>query len=202
MSLALHTLERRITVEEYHAMGEAGVFPDGTRIELLDGRLIEMPPPGPAHSHCVNDLADLFNERLFAQEERPARTSVQNPIQLAEFDEPLPDLVLFDVDTPTDRHIRPDDTFLVVEVADTSLAKDRDVKAEKYGMEGIREYWVVDLENAVVEVFREPDVDGYGQRVRHRRGDELTVAALPDLAPIPVSDVLPADEPTGQSHPE
>jgi Uma2 family endonuclease len=186
----LHARERRITVEEYHAMGEAGIFSEDDRVELLDGHLIAMPPIGPEHSHSVNDLADLLNRQLYAVDTPPARTSVQNPIQLGEYGEPEPDLVLYDPDVSRNRHIQPNDVYLVVEVADTSVAYDRDVKAGHYGKAGIPEYWVVDLENEVIEVFRRPEADGYAERIRHHRGDALTVTALPDLSSLPVDDLL------------
>lgn len=186
----LHARERRITIEEYHAMGEAGIFSEDDRVELLDGHLIAMPPIGPVHSHGVNDLADLFNRQLYASEDPLARTSVQNPIQLGEYGEPEPDLVLYKPGVSRDRHIQPSDIFLAVEVADTSVEYDRDVKSARYGRAGIPEYWVVDLANEVIEVFRRPEADGYAERIRHRRGDVLTVRTLPELESISPEEVL------------
>lgn len=171
-------------------MGEAGIFSEDDRIELLDGHLIAMPPIGPAHSHGVNDLADLFNRRLNASEGRSVQVSVQNPLHLGEYGEPQLDIVLYDADMPRDRHIRPEDSFLVVEVAESSVEYDRNVKSERYGQAGIPEYWVVDLEQEVVEVFRRPESDGYAERIRHREGDELSMTTLPDVEPIPVDVIL------------
>lgn len=186
----LYARERRITVEEYHAMREAGIFSEDDRIELLDGHLIAMPPIGPAHSHGVNDLADLFNQQLYAFDDPPVQVSVQNPIQLGEYGEPQPDLVLYDPPVPRDRHIQPSDVVLVVEVAESSVEYDRDVKSDRYGRAGIPEYWVVDLEREALIVFRRPEEGGYAERIRHSRGDDLAVRALPDLEPLPVADVL------------
>lgn len=186
----LYARERRITVEEYHAMGEAGIFSEDDRIELLDGHLIAMPPVGPAHSHGVNDLADLFNQQLYAFDDPPARVSVQNPIQLGEYGEPQPDLVLYDPDVPRDRHIRPSDVILVVEVAESSVEYDRDVKSDQYGRAGIPEYWVVNLERDAVIVFRRPEEGGYAERIRHSRSADLAVKTVPDLNPLPVADIL------------
>jgi Uma2 family endonuclease len=95
---------------------------------------------------------------------------------------------------PTDRHPGPNDLLLVVEVADSSVEYDRNVKAQAYGEAGIPEYWGVDLENEVVEVFRRPEADGYAERIRHRRGDDLSVTTLPDLDPVPVADILGEQE--------
>ncbi len=183
---ALYTRERRITVEEYRAMGEAGILSEDDRIELLDGHLISTSPIGPSHAHCVNRLTELFGERKGTA----IRVSVQNPVHLDDVSEPEPDLVLYDSTAPTSRHLRPGDTFLVVEVADTSIEYDRDVKSDRYSQAGIPEYWVVDLANEVVEVFRRPEDDGYAERIRHRRGDTLTITALPDLDPLTVDDIL------------
>lgn len=186
----LHASERRISVEEYFAMGEAGILGEDDRVELLDGRLIDMPPIGPSHSHSVNDLGELFARRVYAGEEPPARVSIQNPIEIDEYDVPQPDVVLFDPEMPKDRHPRPDDIYLVVEVADTSVDYDRDVKAGHYAAAGIPEYWLIDLPNEAVDVFRQPEEDGYAERVRHRSGDSLTVSALPEMEAVPVEDVL------------
>ncbi|WP_423824864.1 Uma2 family endonuclease [Salinibacter ruber] len=91
----LHARERRITAEEYHhAIREAGIFSEKDRIEWLDGHLVAMPPIGPMHSHCVSDLTDLFNRRLYSFDHLPARVSVQNPIQLGEYGKPQPHLIV------------------------------------------------------------------------------------------------------------
>ncbi|WP_423824697.1 Uma2 family endonuclease [Salinibacter ruber] len=73
---------------------EAGIFSEKDRIEWLDGHLVAMPPIGPMHSHCVSDLTDLFNRRLYSFDHLPARVSVQNPIQLGEYGKPQPHLIV------------------------------------------------------------------------------------------------------------
>lgn len=171
-------------------MGEAGIFSEDDRVELLNGHLISMPPIGPQHGHSVDDLDELFSRRIYDLDPAPARLRVQGAIRLGEHSEPEPDLTLYDPHTPRHRHPRPSDIFLVVEVADSSADYDRDVKAQAYGEAGIPEYWVVDLENELVEVFRRPEADGYAERIRHRRGDDLSVTALPDLDAVSVADIL------------
>lgn len=186
----IHLRERRLTVDEYVAMAEAGIFSSDDRIELLDGRLIDMPPIGPSHSHRVDNLEELFARRLYAPDHTRARIRVQSPIQLDEHSAPEPDLVLYDPEMPRDRHPRPDDIFLVVEVAKSSVDYDRTVKAEHYAATGIPEYWLVDLSAELIDVFRQPEDDGYAERHRHRSGDALSVSTLPDVELIPIEDVL------------
>lgn len=171
-------------------MGEAGILGEDDRVELLDGRLIDMPPIGPPHSHGVNDLVDLFARRMHVGGEPQARLSIQNPIQLDDYGAPQTDVVLYDPDMPTDRHPLPEDIYLVVEVADSSVDYDRDVKASRYAAAGIPEYWLVDLPGEAVDVFRRPEDDTYAERIRHRAGDTLTISALPDVEAVPVEDVL------------
>jgi len=188
--MRLHLRERRLSVEEYFAMGKAGILDEDDRVELLDGRLIDMPPIDPLHGHSVDDLHELFARRLYRSEEALARLHVQGPIRLDGYSLPEPDLVLYDPEMPTDRHPHPDDIYLVVEVADTTVDYDRQVKADRYAAAGIPEYWLADLPGEAVDVFRQPEVDGYAERVRHRCGDELHLSALPDVAPGPVEEIL------------
>ena len=186
----LHLRERRLSVEDYFALGEAGVLDEDDRVELLDGRLIDMPPIGPSHSHGVDDFLELFTRRLYADDPPSARVRVQSPIQLGDYSAPEPDIVLYDPEMPKDQHPRPEDICLVVEVADSTVEYDRKVKADRYAAAGIPEYWLVDLPGEAVDVFRQPEDDGYAERVRHRRGEELSVAALPDVTPISVEEVV------------
>ena len=186
----LHLRERRISVEEYFAMGESGILGEDDRVELLDGRLIDMPPIGPSHSHGVDDFLELFTRRLYADDPPSARVRVQSPIQLGGYSAPEPDIVLYDPEMPKDQHPRPEDICLVVEVADSTVEYDRKVKADRYAAAGIPEYWLVDLPGEAVDVFRQPEDDGYAERVRHRRGEELSVAALPDVTPISVEEIV------------
>jgi Uma2 family endonuclease len=186
----LTTRQRPLTVDEYHRMAEAGILSEDDRVELLDGRLIAMTPVGPVHLHCVNRLNELFARRLFGTEETRARISVQNPIRLSDTSEPEPDLALLTPDAPQDRTPVPEDLVLVVEVAVSSGDYDRDVKAPRYAAAGVPAYWVVDLEQAVVDVHRDPDGDTYAERIRYRRDDTLPLPAALTVDPIPVSTIF------------
>lgn len=175
-------------------MAEAGILGEDDRVELLDGRLVAMSPIGPAHLHCLNRLVDLFAERLYSEDLRPARLSVQNPIRLDDTSEPEPDLTLLRPDAPQDEIPRPDDLLLVVEVADTSADYDRTVKQPRYARAGIPTYWLVDLEQETVDVAWAPSGDAYSERRRYGRGDTVPLPSPLDGDPLPAADILgPSD---------
>lgn len=180
--------QRRFTVDEYYRMGEAGVFGEDDRVELLDGHIYALSPIGSEHAACVRRLSRLFQRDV----ESHAIVSTQNPVRLNEASEPDPDLALL---SPRDddyaaRHPRPDDVMLVVEVADTSATFDRDVKRPLYARAGIPELWIVDLAENRIAVHRSPRDDAYAERQLVERGQSVSVQALPTLDPIAAQDVL------------
>ena len=151
--------KHRFTSREYYRMAETGVLKPDARVELLDGQIIDMSPIGPFHGGLVNHLNHFFN-RL--SDDRWLVT-VQNPLQLDEYSEPQPDLMLLKPvpDYYTGRHPGPEDVFLLIEVADTSLAFDRGEKLAAYGRAGIGEAWIFNLKDQTVEICREPHYAGY-----------------------------------------
>ncbi|MBI3827857.1 MAG: Uma2 family endonuclease [Candidatus Rokubacteria bacterium] len=167
-------------------MGEAGVFPEGERVELLDGEIVQLSPIGPRHGTCVALLTELF----VAQASRRLLVWTQSGVNFDRRTQLEPDLALLArrVDVFRVAGVTPADVFLVVEVADTSLAYDR-AKIARYARAGIREAWIVNLSEEVVEVYREPHGDEYAQQMRAHRGEHLTTAAFPDIT-IAVADVL------------
>ena len=114
--MAVQPHDRRFTVDEYYRMAEVGILDRDERVELVDGRIVAMSPIGSAHAWCVS----LLN-RIFARRD-DAVVTVQNPVHLDDHSEPEPGLAVLRIETPQDRHPRPQDVLLVVEVADTSLA--------------------------------------------------------------------------------
>lgn len=164
-------------------MGEAGLFSEDDRIELVEGEIYEMSPVGERHAACVRKLNNLL-ARLLASE---AVVDVQNPLHLSRFSLPQPDLVLLRPrgDFYAQGHPRSEDVLLLIEVADTSLDHDREVKVPLYARHGIVEVWLVDLEGRSVEVFTEPGVDGYGRRrVVSRQDSHLTPGRLDVRLPL------------------
>ncbi|MGH9062680.1 MAG: Uma2 family endonuclease [Acidimicrobiales bacterium] len=171
------------TVDDWHRMGQAGLFGGDARVELLGGEVVLMSPVGDAHIRCVNRLTRLLAQRV----DDKAVVSVQNPVILDHLSEPQPDLALLEppLEAPCPRPAA--DVLLVVEVADTTLGWDRDHKAILYGRSGIPLTWIVDLEGQEVLVLREPAPNGYLVQERAPRGGHLVLPGLFDLG---VDDVL------------
>lgn len=169
----------RFTVDQYHRMGDAGVFHPECRVELVNGEIFEMAPIDPWHAGIVNWLNHRFVTALSGR----AIVPVQNPTIVDRRSEPQPDLMLL---KPRDdfyrrAHPTPDDTLLVVEVANTSLAHDRRRKLPLYARTGVLEVWIVNRRADAVEVFRGPTPDGYREHTIRGRGDHVAPAAFPDL---------------------
>jgi len=177
----------RISVEDYYRMAQAGVLRAGKRMELLDGKIIDTSPIGPFHGGVVGRLTRLFNK--FSQD----RWLVwpQNPLHLDDHSEPEPDVMLLRpaADDYTSRHPQPNDVFLLIEVSDTTLDYDREEKLPAYGRVGVAEVWIVNLQDATLEVYREPHFAGYGQKTVLRAGDHAVPQAFPDVQ-VNVAELL------------
>lgn len=170
---------RLLTLDEYHQMIEAGILSEDERIELIRGEMVEMTPIGNRHAGCVRWLNRTFNARLASR----AIVDVQDPVSLEEQQsEPQPDVVLFRYreDCYRTQQPRPEDVLLAVEVADSSLAYDREVKIPLYAEVGIREAWLVAFPSDSVFSYRDPSPTGYRQVREYRRGDEISPEAFPD----------------------
>jgi Uma2 family endonuclease len=185
--MAIELTRRLFDVDEYHRMAEVGILTDEDRVELIDGEIVEMTPLAPPHMRCVTFLTEVFVRRL----EGRAVVSTQNSVRLHRRTEPEPDVAL--LRPPLARYgeaiPRPDDVFLLIEVADTSQYRDRVVKLPRYAQAEIAEVWIVDLEAGVVDVHREPVASGYRVLRHARRGEDVAPAAFPDVV-LPVNDIL------------
>ncbi len=185
--MPVQLLRRSFTVDEFHRMGEARVFGEDDRVELLDGEIAVMTPIGSAHASVVDRLNRLFWQRVG----EAAVIRVQNPIRLEERSEPQPDLALVRPRPDFYRAAHPaaDDVWLLVEVAETSADADRDVKVPLYGRAGIREVWLVDLAGQRIEVYRAPSPAGYRDVRALGRDEHVSPGALPN-AQLAVDDIL------------
>jgi Uma2 family endonuclease len=175
----------RFTVDEYHRLGEVGILGEDDRVELLDGDLINMAPIGGEHRTLVDSLNQLLASRA---EKGRYRIGIQNPISLDSYSEPQPDVVLYD-SSILGRHPRPNEIFLLAEVADTSLSYDMGPKLEAYARACIREVWVIDAIRRCVLVHRQPDQRHYQTQLELATDDVVTVEAFPDIT-FPVSAFL------------
>jgi Uma2 family endonuclease len=175
----------RFTVDEYHRLGEVGILGEDDRVELLDGDLITMAPIGGEHRTLVDSLNLLFASRA---EKDQYRIGIQNPISLDSYSEPQPDVVLYD-SSVLGRHPRPNEIFLLAEVADTSLSYDIGPKLEAYARAGIREVWVIDAIRRRVLVHRQPNQGHYQTKLELVAGEVVTVEAFPDIT-LPISTFL------------
>jgi Uma2 family endonuclease len=180
MAMAVQLLKRLFTVAEYHKMVEAGILSEDDRVELLNGEIVAMSPIGSRHAACV----DRLTQHLVVQVGGRAIVHVQNPIRLGEHSEPQPDLALLRrrPDFYATSHPGPGGVLLVVEVADTSAAFDREVKVPLYAQFVVPEVWLVDLAGEQVEVFRQPSPQGYQDIRTVRRGEAVAPLLLPNLS--------------------
>jgi len=181
-------LQRRLfTADEFHRIAEAGVLREDDRVELVNGEIVEMTPIGSHHAACVDRLNVLL-QRCFGDR---GIVRVQGPIRLDAHSEPQPDLAVLKprADFYASAHPTPSDILLVVEVADTSVRYDRDIKVPLYARAPIAETWLVDLPNARIEVFTQPTPHGYQQSRRAGRGERLTSSAVPALSLL-VDDIV------------
>lgn len=185
--MTIEVTRRLFTVDEYYQMAEAGILAEDDRVELLEGEVVKMSPIGMRHAACVDRLTALFSHRLGKR----AIVRVQGPIRLDRYSEPQPDLALLRPrdDFYAQSHPEPQDVLLAVEVAETSLAFDRDKKIPLYVRAGVQETWLVDLYGEAVIVYRQPSAEGYGQQYRVSRDKMISPQAFPDLE-IAASKIL------------
>lgn len=178
----------RLTVDDYHRMAQAGILGEDDRVELIEGRLVEMTPIGSRHAACINALTQILvravgDERI---------VSPQNPIQLDNYSEPQPDITLLQ---PRDDRYRPalptpKDVILIVEVSDSSLAYDRGVKLPLYAAAGIPEAWIVELQSGSIVRHTEPVDGSYRAVAAVGHGKSLASTIVSDLT-------LDVDKPLG-----
>jgi Uma2 family endonuclease len=178
---------RLIRRVEYDQLVQLGLFED-ERIELLGGVIVEMTRPGTRHSESVNRAMKAFFVLEF---QGRARVRVQMPLALDEFSEPQPDLAL--VPAADYSHEHPSTSLLLIEIADASLRKDTRVKAALYAAQGVREYWIVNLVDDVIEVRRDPAPSGYRTLTTYGRGETVSPLEFPDLV-VAVDEILPSPD--------
>jgi len=177
-----------ISAEEYLRMGRGGVFAPDARLELIEGEIVEMAPIEPPHAGLVKQLNRLFGQRAGDK----ALVSVQDPVIVSDRSVPQPDLALLKPRSDLYRKSHPEarDVYLVIEVADTTLKFDLRTKVPLYARCRIAEVWVVDVNERLIHVFREPKASGYVVSHVARPGESVACVALPEAA-VEVGELFP-----------
>lgn len=168
-------------------MGEAGILRQDARLELIEGEIIEMSPIGNAHAACVKFLNRLLSH-LFGG---TFIVGVQDPVRLSDFSEPQPDITLlrWRDDFYREKQPTPADVLLVIEVADTTVVKDRTIKIPLYARSGVPEAWLVNIPEELVEIYSDPSGDLYQRVEVFGRGAEARSHTVEGLA-VSVSELL------------
>ncbi len=188
MTIATATVRKHLTdITEWQKLGEANIFPPSSRLELIEGEILEMAPIGCNHSGHVIRLTHFLSALVFDK----AMLSVQNPLQLGDLSEPEPDFMLLkpNDDFYCSRHPNADDVLLLIEVADSSLSFDQNQKLRLYASHNIPEYWLMNLNDSCLEVYRQPHGDCYGEKTTLRVGDTVTLSQLNQIT-INIADIL------------
>jgi Uma2 family endonuclease len=178
---------RLFTVDEYHRMAEAGILCEDDRVELVEGEIIEMPPIGSQHAAIVDRLGAWLRRALATER---CQVRIQGPLMFDE-SEFLPDVTLLKPrsDFYAESHPGAADVLLLIEVSDSTLAYDSGRKQAIYADAGVLEYWVVDVANRRLQVYRDPAIGNYKQRLIIQPGESVALLAFPDLS-ISVDSIL------------
>lgn len=188
MITATSAVRKHLTdVQEWQRLGEANIFAQNARIELIEGEILEMPPIGFYHAGHLKRLNKLFRHLINSQ----IIVSVQDPLRLSNLSEPQPDFMLLRPENSdyTTRHPNAEDVLLLIEVADSSLSYDQNEKLHLYAHYQIAEYWLLNLNDNCLEVYRQPHHDLYQQKTTLRKGDNITLSQLNDIT-IKIGDIL------------
>ena len=178
--MVLQIVRHQFTVKQFHQMAEFGILSENERVELIRGEMIDMSPIGRRHAGCVNRLVNLLIQLLGKR----IILAPQNPVELNETSEPQPDIALLKPrpDFYRNSHPQPEDIFLLIEVADTTVKYDREVKIPLYAEANIPEVWLVDVNQEIIEVYRN-SLEGIYQDVQKlTKNQSLSILAFPDVS--------------------
>lgn len=178
---------RLISVAEYHSMGELGILNPDEKVELLAGQIVKKSMKGTRHT-STNKRIEKVLERLLGDR---VLVRTQDPIRLDNYSEPEPDvaIVVPNLSFYADHHPTPSEVYLIIEISDTTLRQDCEYKAKLYAQGGIEDYWVLDINNRQLYVFRLPSPDGYLSRQVLSDGEVISPLAFPDIK-LSISDFL------------
>ncbi len=177
--MSVQIVRRHFNISEYYRMAAAGVLSEDDRVELIEGEIVEMNPIGSRHAACVGRLTKLL-ERLAGDY---SIVWIQNPVQIDDYSEPLPDITLLKPRDDFYAQANPQaaDVFLLIEIADSSVEYDRDIKIPLYAQAGIPEVWLINLPQETIEVYAQPLEGSYRETRLVRRGESVVVKSIPNL---------------------
>lgn len=182
-----HSDRKRFTVSDFQTMIEAGILEEGSPYELLDGEIIKMAAVGRKHAAKVDRISTFLNRKIIDA----IIVRVQNPIELGAFSQPEPDLAVlhWKDDFYESGHPKASEIYLLIEVSDTTLEKDRTVKLPLYAAAGVVEVWIVNLQDNHIEVYRNPVAATYSLVQTFIAGQTVTIETLPNVS-IAVNEIL------------
>lgn len=177
----------RFTLEEVFLMVELGSLDPDERVELIDGELLDMSPQNAPHMYAKQMLLKLFVRHLGDDVD----VHVEGTLSLGRGANPSPDIWLHAADKRVNE-VRGPDVLLLIEIADSSLLRDLNLKASLYARYGVTDYWVVDAYGRRIFVHRQPGPDGYGEITQVDRDGDVVPLAFPELtlrvADLPTTD--------------
>lgn len=166
----------RFTLDDILRMQAAGILDESARVELIDGGLVEMASEGAPHTWAKMQIAKMF----MGQAARSVEVVIGSTLRLAPTYAPDPDLYVYDASLPLTR-VTGGNVGLVIEVAQSTLAKDLSIKAELYAQHGVRDYWVVDVNTSTIIVHRALSGGVYRDLVQYSARDTVTSLVFPSL---------------------
>ena len=169
---------RLITTTDYHRMAEIGILGADERVELIAGQIIQKMPKGPAHSALCKRVEKLLEHHLGDR----VLVRLQDPIQLNSYSEPEPDVAVVRPSSNfyCEHHPTPNEVYLIVEIADTTIDRDLGTKADLYAAAGIVDYWVFNITSQQLHIFRDPQPNGYQRQLILRGQQSVSLLAFPD----------------------
>lgn len=180
-------LIHRFNVEEYHRLIENNILHEDDRVELIEGRIIDMTPIGSKHAACVSRLNEILSEKL----QKRAIINIQNPICLTAYTEPEPDIAIIKrrPDFYAEQLPQPEDVLLIIEVSDSSLDYDCETKIPLYAKSNIPEVWLVNLIENNVAIYSGPSSEGYNVITKHHHNQILSPKSFHDIT-LTVSEIF------------
>ena len=174
------------TLDRYHSAIDAGILTEYDAVELIHGQLVKKMPVSDDHAAVVESFVEYF-VNLFGF---TYRYRSENPVPILQNSEPEPDFVVASKIEGKQRHPKPEEIHLIIEVAHSTLQYDRKVKGPIYAGAGIPEYWIINLKSRQVEVHQSPDREdtSYHKVVSYKAGASFT---SPFAGKVKVDDLLP-----------